>query len=223
MRDDSTILLTSRTENLIGRPFGRLKVIAFVRYDRFRQPHWQCQCQCGNTVIVPSSKLRYKHTRSCGCLRRDVSRARHLTHGKSDSPEFRIWWGMLERCEDPRKKAYERYGARGITVCEAWHVFATFFADMGPRPTPQHSLERLKNDQGYFPDNCIWGTPSIQSRNTCRNNMLTYHGKTQCLEDWARETGLHRATILGRLRRWWTIEEALTRPPRSSRRQYKPS
>ncbi len=212
MQTHSTIALLPQTKNLLDQPFGRLVVIAFAGYRR-RHARWECRCHEGNIVVVSASMLISGRTQSCGCLLPDIMRTKKTTHGKSDTAEFRIWWGMLERCEDPSKKAYPRYGGRGITVCGPWHDFMTFYNDMGPRPTQDHSLERVNNDDGYNPGNCIWATPAIQSRNTQRNNLITFNGITQCLADWAIATGLKRVTIFRRLRDGWTIEDALTKGP----------
>lgn len=213
MQSNPTTVLFPQTKNLLDQPFGRLVVIAFAGYRR-RHARWECRCHEGNIVVVSASMLISGRTQSCGCLQRDTMRTKKTTHGKSDTAEFRIWWGMLERCEDPRKKAYPRYGGRGITVYEPWHDFMTFYADMGPRPTAQHSLERLDNDQGYNPTNCVWATPPVQSRNTRRNNLITFNGITQCLADWSITTGIKRVTIFGRLRKGWTVKDALTITPR---------
>lgn len=106
-----------------------------------------------------------------------MSTAAVLKHGHArwngKSPEYRCWRHINIRCHNPNSKSYPRYGGRGITVCAQWRSdFSAFFAEMGPKPSPEHSIERVKNDKGYEPGNCIWATKTEQSRNR-RSSKLT--------------------------------------------------
>ncbi len=168
---------------------------------------------CGTTKDISADMLRRNNTRSCGCLRREATSKNKTTHGKSHTAEYRIWHHMLDRCEHPSDAAYSRYGGRGITVSDSWHDFATFYADMGARPTPKHSIERRDNMQGYSAENCYWATDTEQARNKRNNHLLTLDGITQCLEAWSASKGLRPETIRHRLRIGFSVEEALTMPP----------
>jgi len=119
---------------------------------------------------------------------------------------------MLRRCEDPKKQAYMNYGGRGITVSEAWHDFAIFYADMGPRPTPQHTLERRDNSQGYEKTNCFWATRTEQNRNRRSNVFVTHNGITKCASEWAADLGMKSATLRKRLADGKSVVDALTIP-----------
>lgn len=120
---------------------------------------------------------------------------------------------MKLRCSNPNTKGYSRYGGRGIQVCDRWRdSFSAFLADMGPRPSPRHSVERRNNDGNYEPDNCYWATDAEQTRNTRQNRNYTYNGRTMCLTDWARESGRPRSTLMQRLERGWTLEQAMFTP-----------
>ena len=128
---------------------------------------WECVCDCGNTVNVRIATLRNGQTKSCGCLRKDNSRRMLTTHGHSSTRMHTNYLGMLARCRYPKHKDYRYYGGRGITVCERWlppHGYANFLADMGECP-PGHTLDRIRGDEGYSPDNCRWATSSVQHWN----------------------------------------------------------
>lgn len=120
---------------------------------------------------------------------------------------------MKRRCHSETDDAYPNYGGRGIKVCDQWrNSFAAFLADMGERPSPWHTLDRIDNDGNYEPGNVRWALRADQNRNTRKNLMLTYNGKTQHLSAWAKETGLKREAIAARLRRGLSVKDALTKP-----------
>ena len=124
-------------------------------------------------------------------------------------PERSIWKNMRARCSDPKHAAYANYGGRGITVCQRWESFDSFLADMGPRPEGM-TIERLDPDKDYSPENCIWASRKVQSRNRRDNRRITFGGRTLCLVEWSEETGIPAKTIRRRLKDGWTLERALT-------------
>jgi hypothetical protein len=128
------------------------------------------------------------------------------------TPEYSSWWHALQRCYDPTFVYYFYYGGRGITVCERWRDFSNFYTDMGPRPTPQHTLDRIDNDGPYAPENCRWATRQEQARNRRSNRMLTLNGETLCLSEWAERIDLPANALYMRLYNGWSIEQALIRP-----------
>lgn len=115
---------------------------------------------------------------------------------------------MMERCRNPKADRYFHYGGRGIKVCDSWHDFAKFLADMGERPSPKHSIERRDNNSGYSPDNCYWATLGEQARNKRTNVMLTFNGETKCRRDWVIQLGIKESTLRDRLKAGWSVEEA---------------
>jgi len=152
--------------DLTGERFGRLVVVSRAEDGAGYKSRWRCKCDCGAATIVHQSHLRSGHTRSCGCNS-------GIQHGLSNkSSEYDIWALMRQRCMTTTDPAYKNYGARGIAVCERWNDFRNFLLDMGPRPSPKHSIERKNNDCGYEPDNCVWLEKRLQSRNR-RGNVLT--------------------------------------------------
>lgn len=139
-------------------------------------------------------------------------------HGLCYTKEWKIWIDMRRRCNDTKHHAYSRYGGRGIKVCDAWqNSFATFYADMGPRPTPEHSLDREDNNGGYSPSNCRWATHIEQANNKRNNVILEHDGQRLSMYAWARITGLTPQTIWKRIKRGWNVHETLTRRPREVR------
>ncbi len=131
------------------------------------------------------------------------------------------WFSMIDRCTNPRNSCFERYGARGITVCDRWrHSFDAFLADLGFFPSRAHSIERIDNAGAYDPANCRWATRIEQGQNKRNNVLLTHQGKTQSLNAWAREIGVPRCRITMRLRRGWTHSEALNHHPWERRPAY---
>ena len=109
---------------------------------------------------------------------------------------------MIARCTRPRSHKYRLYGARGIVVCERWLTFANFYADMGPRPSPRHSIDRIDNDGPYAPENCRWALPMEQSRNRRGNRLVTIGGEARLFIEWATTLRIPIGTLHYRLRRW---------------------
>ena len=127
-------------------------------------------------------------------------------------PEYNSWRAMMARCNDPKYWAYRRYGGRGITVCERWRVFSSFLEDMGKKPTPKHSLDRIDGDKDYSPENCQWATQRHQMSHTSRTRLETIDGETRTLQQWCEHFGKKRGQIYNRLREGWSVEKALKTP-----------
>jgi hypothetical protein len=129
----------------------------------------------------------------------------------TDTPEHRAWCAIKTRCSNENLPYYEDYGGRGIRVCKRWRLsFPKFFADMGPRPSSKHSIERKDNDGNYEPGNCIWATPNQQARNKRDTKRLTFRGIIRAMADWSEVVGIPSQVIGDRLRLGWSVERALT-------------
>lgn len=149
-----------------GDMFSRLTV---VREAESRHSHrvFECRCECGATKTVFLSALRSGLSKSCGCLRDEIA----TRHGKHKTPEYRIWAGMISRCENRKLRSWKNYGGRGISICPEWRAsFEAFFAHAGIRPSARHSIDRFPNNDGdYEPGNVRWATMSEQLRNNRRS------------------------------------------------------
>lgn len=150
-------------------------------------------------------------SKSCGCLQ--PAPHGHASNGVV-SPEYVVWACMKRRCLDDRLPAFRNYGGRGIQVCERWADFRNFYADMGPKPSPRHSIDRIDNDGNYEPGNCRWATRGEQCNNRRGNRRITVGDRTMTIAQWSRATGLPPGTLVRRLDLGWSHERAVTAPPR---------
>lgn len=199
----------SRMEDLTGQRFGKQVVIAFSERKNGRV-YWNCLCDCGNSHLSASSKLKSGRSLSCGCGRGKSN----ITHNMSKTRPTAIWNAMKQRCSNPKTINYERYGARGITVCEKWLKFDGFWEDMQEGYSDDLTLDRIDGSKGYFKENCKWATPIEQSNNTRRNRHIEFNGETKNLGEWAKLYGINNMLLLSRLNSGWDIEKALTQKVR---------
>lgn len=169
--------------DLTGKKYGRLTVISFERLEKHKT-YWKCACDCGLSVVATGNNLRSGNTKSCGCLRREKAKERGIrnkTHGESHDHRTRlytIWCGMLQRCGNPNRDAFNLYGGKRITVCEEWSedysAFRSWAYENGYRDQEKGishrealSIDRIDPSKGYCPENCQWIT---RSENTARAN-----------------------------------------------------
>jgi len=142
-----------------GKKFGKLTAVSYDSSGR----KWLCQCDCGNQSMVASGDLMRGSSKSCGC-----SAGYHI-HGNcprgKHTPEYYSWYSMTARCRYPAHKSFANYGGRGIKVCERWQTFENFLADMGQKPGPYYSIDRINNDGNYEPGNCRWASHKEQAAN----------------------------------------------------------
>jgi hypothetical protein len=203
--------LPNGCNDMRGLRFAQLTVKRLVGKDGRGAYVWECLCDCGRVSNVRGYLLRTGRTKSCGCLRKK-SGDRTRTHGMSGTTTYNVWRGMIQRCQDPARKDYYRYGGAGVTVCERWQSFNNFLADMGERPEGL-TLDRIDNAKGYSPDNCRWATPTEQVRNSSAVKPITIGGHTQIQSEWLAQSGVNTGTLWRRLARGWPLERALTTPP----------
>lgn len=195
-----------------GARFGRLVVLR--RESLICGSRWLVLCDCGASKSVAQRSLRSGSVKSCGCLRREKLIQRNATHGRTDTPLYLVWGTMFNRCYRPSHKGYKNYGGRGITVCDRWKSFENFLADMGERPSPTHSLDRIDPNGNYEPGNVRWSTKQEQCRNKRNNRTLVIDGVSKCIADWCDFFGTNKKWAYDRIRRGWSQEDAVRKAKR---------
>lgn len=197
----------------VGQRFGRLLVEAGVAGSC--PSLWICICDCGVRKSIRSNSIRTGAQRSCGCLRRESLRKAGLRHGGSHTSIYVVWQLMNKRCSNPKDGAWDRYGGRGIRVCERWATsFENFRADMGERPAGT-SIDRIDNDGFYEPGNCRWATRREQQNNRRNTVRIEYRGETKSLTEWCRQFGTNLSTARKRIRLGWAKSDVFRLPPQS--------
>ena len=196
--------------DLTGRVFGRLTVLRRSGY-KTGLIAWDCICACGKGSHTRGGDLTSGKIRSCGCLNME---RRSTKFGATLDPHYQCWWAMVARCFDPNNNGYSRYGAVGISVYAPWVTdFQAFKTYMGPRPTPDHSIDRIEGSKGYFPGNVRWASSLEQTLNRRVTVMVDYKGVRQSLAVLARAHGLAPKVVNSRVSRGgWSVEKALTTP-----------
>ena len=199
--------------NLTGQTFGRVIVVGFAGTTE-RRSYWWCRCQCGEIGKYHHSKLLNGDQSQCrDCRYRRVAESR-TTHQKSLSTEYSTWNSMHTRCTNPRNKSYADYGGRGISVCERWRSFENFLADMGPRPSREHSIDRIDNNGNYCPENCRWSTRQEQCKNRRSTVFVFAFGETKTVTEWSMDgrCAVSRLCLGERIRKGWNAEVSITTP-----------
>ena len=141
--------------------------------------------------------------------------ASNKKHGFSKITEYNSWNNFRTRCNNPNHRYYKNYGGRGITYDPRWEVFEVFFTDMGRKPSPDHTLDRIDNSGNYCKENCRWSNRCEQANNTRNNKLLSYEGKTMTYSNWERFLGLKHGVISDRIRlHGWSVHDTLTKPSR---------
>jgi hypothetical protein len=200
--------------NLKNKKYGNLTIIEEVSKKHYKcgKSHRmvKCRCKCGAIIIVGLSAIKSGNTKSCGCYRKENPNGK--THGMRESPEYRIWCAMRNRCYNKNVNDYEYYGGRGISVCKRWQEkgtgFINFFADIGKRPSSTHSIDRIDNNGNYEPTNCKWSTAIEQASN--KRNNIKYLGETA--SQASRRLGGKDSLVSGRVRKGWGIKKSFTTP-----------
>ena len=195
----------SKVRDLTGQKFGLLTVIGIAETET-RKTYWVCQCDCGNMKTIRSDSLLCGAIKSCGCLKKaqdKVNLTKHHRHKMSGTRIYQEWQGMKGRCYNPHNPRYDRWGGRGIKVCDEWkESFEAFYSWALSRGyNDDLTIDRIDNDGDYTPENCRWATQKEQSRNRSTNINITIGNSTRTLTEWCEIFNLDFKTVNARYQR----------------------
>lgn len=211
----------NRFEDLTGEKFNRWTVLGFS-HRRGTRYYWRCKCDCGTIRAVDKTSLMSGATKSCGCLKQEVTTNRNFKHGMAYNNTYRLWKGIKDRCLNTNDSRYKDYGGRGITMYEAWiKDFQTFYDYVSKLPhfgEKGYSLDRINNNGNYEPDNLRWATAKEQARNKRNNIIVEYEGQKMTLPEASEKSGVQNNTLYGRIRRGETGEYLFRLPTNKNRK-----
>jgi len=191
----------SKVKDITGMKFNQLTVVGLNRIERTTNNRtralFDCVCDCGTSVTLVGTLVSRGKTKSCGCRKISAVISRNTKHSHSQRSGrtriYSIWSGMINRC-----KSHKNYYGRGISVCKRWENFENFLLDMGDCPDG-FSIERVDNNSGYSPENCVWADRKTQNSNTRRTRFFLHEGQMMCMKDYARATGVNYHTFASRV------------------------
>lgn len=202
-------------KDLSGYRVGRLVVTDSEPLHKNGRTYFECLCDCGNLKIVCRSHLFDNTTKSCGCLEkenREMQCNLRIKHGMTNERLYYIWSSMKARCLRESTKSYKNYGGRGIKLFEPWKEFENFknwSLENGYKD--DLTIDRIDVNGNYEPSNCKWSTHTEQARNKRNTVMISYKGQEKTIFEWSEITGISRDRIYDRLRKGWSVEDALER------------
>ena len=211
-------------EDLSGMKFGRLTVIqkgeCYICKNGIKRTRWLCRCECGNTVNVLAYNLKSGNSKSCGCLNDESRISRSTKHGMRHTRLYSIWTNIKSRCYLESSQNYERYGGRGISMCDEWrNSFESFMEwsvnngyDESLAGRGECTIDRIDVNKNYSPDNCRWVDATTQANNRRNTIFVTAFGSTKSLAEWSRVTGIKYHTLFARIYKLgWSPEAALSK------------
>ena len=206
-----------RAFDYTGQQFGRWTVLRRGDKPKF----WICRCECGKVKAANIDNLKAGKSTSCGCYKAELGRKHFETHGQSKTKLYAVWCAMRNRCNKPGVNGYNRYGGRGIKVCEEWQNSFVPFLGWAMANGYKEGLEidRINNDGNYCPENCRWVTRFENMQNTRINKHIEYKGNTYTISQLAEIHGIDASLVGSCLRKGWTVEEAVTLAPKVGNNQ----
>lgn len=201
-----------KIKDMTGQKFGRLTVIEYSYSDKYGNARWLCKCDCGNETIAIGKGLRCGDTKSCGCKRIERAKTLSTTHGLRKTRLYTIWAQMKSRCLNPNSNNYDRYGERGIKVCEEWLNNFVAFHDWAIENgyDDELTIDRIDNNGDYEPTNCRWATIEEQANNKRSSCLIEYKGERKTIAQWANLLNINEKMLRRRMDRGWDVERALT-------------
>lgn len=213
-----------RRIDLTGKRYGRLTVVEYAGKTNNGKTLWKCNCDCGEIAIIRSDRLKSGETKSCGCERKEKSAERMTIHGNSCKRLYKIWRGIINRTSNPKTKVYERYGARGILICEEWkksfETFERWALENGYEDTL--TIDRINSNGDYCPENCRWTDWKTQENNRRNVKKFLYNGEVKTIPELAEKADIRTETLRERINNGMEIHNAVEKPVKGKRTGYKP-
>ncbi len=185
-------------DSLTGKRQGKLVILGIDHKEKRVGNIWKCRCDCGRTILIPTSRLSYHKTQCCAECNRKRSAEQLTTHGLKNKNRrlYRIWHEIISRCFYPGDTVFHHYGGAGLDMAEEWKSYPAFYEwALSNGYRDDLSIDRIDNSKGYYPDNCRWETDKVQAINSKNSVLVTVKGTTMCLADWARAAGVNRRTV----------------------------
>lgn len=207
-KDGKPIFQPNKQRDITGQKFHSLTALNFEYRDSGYHHNWKFRCDCGNEFVARKSAVISGNTKQCkNCSIKAMAR-KISTHGYAGTRLYKEWAGIIQRCENPKNTSYNRYGALGITVCEAWHKFEKF-AEWSIKNGYSNNLtiDRIDNTGNYEPSNCRWVGNLEQANNKSTNVFITISDETHTIAEWARIYGMKYHTLYDRIKKGWNENE----------------
>lgn len=197
-------------KDLVGKKFSKLLVLNFTGLDKNNNAIWLCRCMCGNKIKTSSSRLVRKHTKSCGCTRREKTIKRNTKHGLAKTRFYNIWCSIKSRTLG-KTKFYEQ-----VKLCKRWNKFENFYEDMyksylnkvskvGEKNT---TIDRVNTAGNYTPSNCRWASYKEQQNNRKDNLLIEFRGETKNSTQWAEDLGMSRRRVVYRFKKGLPLDHS---------------
>ena len=199
----------------MNEQYGFLTVINDKKYLKNSFYHYDCICRCGKKLAVRVESLLRGHTKSCGCYQKLRSKLKNTKTGESHTRTHKAWRGLFVRCYNKKSRSYKDYGGRGIFVCARWKKYENFRDDMGYCPDDM-VIDRINNNGNYEPSNCRWVTKKQNAQNRRSSRIIFHNGINATVSEHSRLNNIHVGTVFGRLKRGWSVEDALSIKPYKS-------
>lgn len=198
--------------DLTGKKYGYLTVISRDKNTKDGRATWKCLCKCGKYTVVPTYRLNAGECQSCGCKKFE---SHNKVHGMTKTDIHNKWLQIKQRCYDKNCKPYQRYGAKGIGMCDEWRNNFVSFMNWAYKNGYKEglSIDRIDNSKGYSPENCRWVEWAEQANNRTSNIRFTYNGETKNLKQWCNFFGKDYVLVRNRIRKLgWQFEKAMFKP-----------
>lgn len=200
--------MPGKRKDITGNMYGYLKALRFDKITDTKITRWIMLCvACNKEISVSMSNLKSGSSKSCGCMKFQLTKENKNTHNLSKHGTYRTWVSMKQRCSNPKAPDYPRYGGSGISYHPRWESFDNFLEDMGLRPKDR-TLDRIDGGGPYTKENCRWADNKIQARNMKSNHVVEYNGQKKCIAEWAEIYNIPYSRLSWRIKVGWGPKKA---------------